>query len=118
MCREIRCARSISTFSDIDSLTLVDADGQTVRYYCSLNELLRREKGVSSPVASDIVSVRFVYATSAGLVIDQSNIDGQKLLPGWTDSIGLLTISLTAKKEDAPVEPVVLSQKVRLRALP
>jgi len=116
MCREIRYAGSISTSSDVGSFTFVNADGNTVRYYCNLNELLRREKGVSSPVASDIVSVSFVYTTKAGLVIDQSNIAGQKLLPNWTDSVELLTISLAAKKED--VGPFVLSQKVRLRALP
>jgi len=118
MCREIRYAKSISTSSDVNSLTFVNAEGQTVRYYCNLNELLRREKGVSSPVASDIESVRFIYTTDEGLVIDQSNIAGQKLSPGWTDSISLLTISLTAKKQGSSVGPVVLTQKVRLRALP
>ncbi|MDF9408613.1 MAG: hypothetical protein A4E52_01432 [Pelotomaculum sp. PtaB.Bin013] len=118
MCREIICAKNISTFSDVNSLTFVNADGDTIRYYCNLNELLRREKGVSSPLASDIVNVSFTYTTNAGLVIDQTNIAGQKLLPNWTDSISLLTISLTARKQGVPVGPVVLTQKVRLRALP
>lgn len=118
MCREIRCAESISTSSDVSSLTFVNADGYTVRYYCNLNELLRREKGVSSPVASDVESVRFIYTTNTGLVIDQTNIAEQKLIPNWTDSINLLTISVAARKQGIPVGPVVLNQKVRLRALP
>lgn len=118
MCREIRYAQSLSDTSDDRICTFVNAEGNNVSYYCKDNQLLRMGKGVATPLASDIASVRFAYVTKEGLVISRSDPAGQKLLPNWSASVSLLTISLTAKKQDSSVDPVVLTQKIQLRALP
>lgn len=119
MGREIRYAQSISAVSDTDSVTFVNAEGNTIRYYRSTNAALQRsEKGVSSPLASDIACVHFIYTIEDGLTIDASNIDTQKLQPGWPKSIKTVTIFLTAEKQEQLTEPLVLMQKVQLRALP
>lgn len=119
MCREIRYAQGISAGSDANSLTLVNAGGQTVRYYCSRNQLLRQEKGVSSPLASDIESIRFTYTAGAGLALNRPGAAGQEFWPDGTTLISMITVSLTAKKQgDGSLAPVVFTQKVRLRALP
>ncbi|OPY57737.1 MAG: hypothetical protein A4E55_01457 [Pelotomaculum sp. PtaU1.Bin035] len=118
MGRELRYARGISISSDTANLEFLNADGMNVKYYCNLNELIRRVKGVSSPLASDIESVRFIYTTAAGLVIDESNMTAYKLLPDWAATVNLVTITIAAKKQGGTAGPVVLTQKVRLRSLP
>lgn len=122
MGREMRYTGGIAAFSDMTNLYFVNAEGKNVKYYCASNELIRGEQGLSGwgyiPVASDIESVRFVYATSTGLVIDESNIAAQKLLPNWPAKINLVKITITARKPGSKAAPIVLTQKVKLRALP
>ncbi|MDD3654484.1 MAG: prepilin-type N-terminal cleavage/methylation domain-containing protein [Desulfotomaculaceae bacterium] len=124
MGREMRYTEGISSASDINNLCFKTAEGKNVKYYCSAHELIRGEQGASgwgyNPVASDIESIKFVYTTSAGAVINESNIAQHKQLypTTWTVYINLVTITITAKKEGSNVDPVVLTQKVSLRALP
>lgn len=122
MVRELKYTKGVSTSSDSTNLHFVNAEGKNVRYYCSSYELIRGEQGLSgwgySPVASDIESVKFIYTTSAGLVIDESNIATQKLLPNWSATINLVKITITARKKGSKAGTIVLTQKVRLRTLP
>lgn len=122
MGRELRYAEGISASSDMTNLYFVNAEGTNVKYYCMSNELIRGERGFAGwgyiPVASDIESVRFVYITSSGLVIDESNIAAQKLSPEWPATINMVIITITTKKPGSKVDPMVLTQKVKLRALP
>lgn len=124
MGRELRYTGGISIASDSNNLSFITAEGKNVKYYCSLHQLIRGEQGLSgwgyNPVASDIESVQFVYTTSAGLVINESNIAAQKQLypTTWTANINMATITITARKEGSPVSPVVLTRKVSMRAWP
>ncbi|OPX88399.1 MAG: hypothetical protein A4E53_02037 [Pelotomaculum sp. PtaB.Bin104] len=124
MGRELRYTEGISTVSDISSLNFKTAEGKNVKYYCYSNQLIRGEQGLSgwgySPVTSDIESIEFIYTTSFGLDINESNIATQKQLypTTWTAYINLVAITITARKEGSKVDPVVLTQKVSLRALP
>lgn len=84
---------------------------KTIHYYCSANNLYRQENGFSAqPLASDIQSVNFTYYDSSGTLVIPTSIDAAK-------TIRQVKITLTAKKQGSTISPVVLTQKISLRAL-
>lgn len=110
MGRELRYAKGITTSSNSDSLYFLSAEGITVWYYCSSYTLYRKEQGeVSQPLASDIQSVSYTYINSSGSVV--SDVSTQ------ASTVRQVKITITAKKQGSKVAPVVLTQKVSLRAL-
>ena len=118
MSREIKYARSISPSSDSGVISFVNARGDNVSYYCLNNQLLRREKGSSAPLASHIESVSFSYISIEGLLIDRTNITVVKQTPGWAADLSMITVVLTAGKQGASAESVALTRALYLRALP
>lgn len=110
MTRELRYAQGITASSDSGNLYFVNAEGTTVRYYCSSYALYRQEQGaVAQPVASDIQSVGFVYLNSSGAEVTDLLTEAA--------SVTQVKITITAKKQGSRVDPIVLTQKVSLRSL-
>lgn len=97
--------------SNSSNLYFINAEGNTICYYCSGYALYRKENGnIAQPLASDIQSVGFTYYNRAGTAIDPTTVD----LAG---SIRQVKIVLTAKKLGSTVSPAVLVQKISLRSL-
>jgi len=107
--RELRYAREIKSSSNDTNLYFVNDGGTTVRYYCSSYALYRQIPGdVPQPLASDIQSVSFAYYNSAGADVDVSV---------QAAAVKQVKIMITASKQGSKVSPVLLTQKVSLRAL-
>ena len=118
MSREIKYARSISAASDLPVINFVNSSGDAVSYYCQNYQLIRREKGVSTPLSGNIKSISFSYITKDGLVINQTNITAEKLSPGWTSGLSMINIEIVAGKPGAFFDPIPLTRKINLRSLP
>lgn len=110
MGRELRYTSGVTTSCDSDELYFVNAEGITVSYYCDDSyNLCRKEFGLSGqPLANDIQSVSFAYYNSAGSVV---NVSTQAAV------VRQVKVTITAAKPGSKVGPVVLTQKISLRAL-
>jgi len=109
MGRELRYAQKITSSSNETNLYFVNDGGTTVRYYCSSYALYRQVPGdVAQPLASDIQSISFTYYNSAGAVVDVSVQEA---------AVRQVKIMITAAKQGSKVDPVLLIQKVSLRAI-
>jgi prepilin-type N-terminal cleavage/methylation domain-containing protein len=81
-----------------------------IHYYCSSNNLYRQENYYSpQPLASDIQGVVFTYYDGAGEVVNPTSSEQAR-------SIRQVKILLTAQKQNSTLAPVVLVQKISLRA--
>jgi hypothetical protein len=109
MVREIKCAQSLSGGSDASRIVFINPAGDTVSYYCLNNQLLRRENGGASPLASNITSISFSYSTGDGMAIDPVEQPG---------SVALITVYIIAEKPGYQTEPVTVMQKISLPVSP
>jgi len=111
MGRELRYTQGITSSSSSTNLYFVNADGIAIQYYCSSYALYRQVLGQTpQPLVSDIQSIGFSFINSAGSVITDVSTQAA--------TIRQVKITITAKKLGSKVAPVVLTQKVSLRALP
>ncbi len=108
--RELKCARKITVSSNSNNLYFINSEGRIVKYYCSSDALYRQEQGaVPQPLVSDIESIGFAY-------VDEAGVDVNDVL-SYAESVRLVKITITAKKQGSKVRPVTLIQMIRLRAL-
>ncbi|MDD4170487.1 MAG: prepilin-type N-terminal cleavage/methylation domain-containing protein [Desulfotomaculaceae bacterium] len=108
MSRELRYTQGITASSNSTNLYFKNDGGTAVRYYCSSYVLYRRvQNNVPQPLASDIESVGFTYYDSAGIVVDVAS---------QAAAVRQVKIAITAAKPGSIAGPVVLVQKVSLRA--
>lgn len=109
MGRELRYTQGVTASSNGTDLYFINSGGATIRYYCSSYTLYRQVVGqVAQPLASDISTVGFIYYNSAGTQIYAST---------QSSLVRQVKITITAARQGSSVSPVVLVQKVSLRAL-
>ena len=116
--REIKCADSIAGGSDVSRITFTNGKGDSVSYYCLGSQLLRRENGMTAPLASHITGIEFSYLTGKGLIIDHTNYEEAKLSSNWPASLTMVSVTVVGSRPGSLLEEATITQKINLRTLP